>query len=81
MLLQQDIGGGNSNGFPPGYQLVPRKDGSHISNNRPQIPPDRVRGGGGRHGGGARTSGISGTGLLQTRVGFAHKTDGMIPSS
>ena len=93
MFLQKDTNGGNLNGCSPEDHLVPKKDGStcslecyyfhewlHISNNFPQINPDHVCGRGGRRGGGACTGGRSGTGLLQTRVGFAQNTDGMIPS-
>ena len=60
MLLKQDINGGNLNGYPPEDQIFPSKYGStcylefycchewvNISNNFPQIPPDRVLGGGG----------------------------------
>ena len=87
MFIQQDSNGGNSNGCPPKYQIMPWKEGStlsldchychkcgHTSNNPPQIIPDSVRGGGGVSGGGARTGGISVTGMLHIRVGFAHKT-------
>ena len=94
MFLQQDINGGNLNGFPPEDHILPGKDGStfsleyyychewgHISNNPPQIPPDRVCGGGGGRGGGACTGGKYGTGMLQISIGFAQNTDRIIPNS
>ena len=71
MLLQQEE---NSNGCPPGDQLVPGKYGptcspeyyyfhewGNISNDWPQITSDSVRGGGGGRVEGARTDIVYGT--------------------